>query len=307
MSDLTLKKVAAFSAVYLFWGTTYLAIRLAIETIPPFSMAGIRFSLAGGLFFIWCYLRTRNLPSLVDWKKAAIPGILMFVTGNGLLTWSELFVPSGFAALIIATIPIWMVSLHWFFSDGKRPKPIIMIGIALGLAGVVLLMGVDHQNFKSLQKGGSTILYTLILLFAAISWASGSLYTRKVKMSVDLPMTISMQILIGGLILLMIGFIIGEWSEMAVPEISLMSVTAIVYLILFGSILTYSAYVWLLRVSTPARVGTYAFFNPLVAVILGWLILDEPITLQTVFGAFLILLSILLIIQLRLRKKSDLQ
>jgi drug/metabolite transporter (DMT)-like permease len=299
-----LKKLAAFSVIYFIWGTTYLAIRLAIETIPPFLMAGMRFTIAGLLFYGWCYQRFDQKPNLTDWRKAAIPGILMFVLGNGTLTWSEQFIPSGLAALIISTLPIWMVLLDWLFARGKKPDIFTMAGIGLGISGVAMLSGVDNSVLiNSGEYGGSVVLGIFMLTFAAISWAAGSIYARNSQSSVALQFTISMQILVGGLVLTLIGLIHGEWSELHMHDISLLSIFSMSYLIFFGTLLAFSAYIWLLRTSTPAKVGTYAFFNPLIAVFLGWFLVDEPLTSQTLLGAGCILLSLLLVNQSKLHQK----
>ncbi len=296
------KKIIAFAMIYFIWGTTYLFIRLAIDTIPPFLMAGLRFTIAGILFYSWCYWRFEKKPRLIDWGHAAIPGILMFVGGNGILTWSEQFIPSGLAALIIATLPIWMVLIDWLSGKGRRPDKWTISGILLGLTGVALLTGVDESILISTtEKSWSVFFGISMLIFAAISWASGSLYSRHIKSSISLQFTISMQILVGGIMLLLISVIQDEWTILSVQQISPLSLFAVGYLIIFGTLLAYSAYIWLLRVSTPAKVGTYAFFNPLVAVVLGWLILNESITLKTVVGAGCILLSILLINKLRFK------
>lgn len=296
-----IKIIAAFGIIYFVWGTTYLAIRLAINTIPPFLMAGIRFTLAGILLYGWSYWRFDKKPGLSDWGKAAIPGILMFVGGNGVLTWSETFIPSGLAALIIATVSIWMVVLDWLFFSRKRPDKLTLSGIAIGVAGVALLTGVGDEV---LINGGSIIVGILVLTLASMSWAAGSLVSRNIKSTASLQFTISMQILIGGLALILIGSAKGEWPQVSLQTISLQSILALSYLILLGTLLAYSAYLWLLRVSTPAKVSTYAFFNPLIAVFLGWLLLDEPLTLETIVGAILILVSLFFVNQLRFKKKQ---
>jgi drug/metabolite transporter (DMT)-like permease len=296
-----IKIIAAFGIIYLVWGTTYLAIRLAINTIPPFLMAGIRFTLAGILLYGWSYWRFDKKPRLSDWGKAAIPGILMFVGGNGILTWAETFIPSGLAALIIATVSIWMVVLDWLFFGRKKPDKLTLSGIAIGVAGVALLTGVGDEV---LINGGSIIVGIVVLTLASMSWAAGSLVSRNLKSTTSLQFTISMQILIGGLALILIGSAKGEWPQVSLQTISPQSLFALSYLILLGTLLAYSAYLWLLRVSTPAKVSTYAFFNPLIAVFLGWSLLDEPLTLETIFGALLILVSLLFVNQLRFKRKQ---
>jgi drug/metabolite transporter (DMT)-like permease len=299
----TITKLFAFSAIYIIWGTTYLAIRLAIDTIPPFFMAGLRFTTAGLLFYSWCYWRFDKKPDTKDWRKAAIPAIFMFVLGNGTLTWSEQFIPSGLAALILATLPIWMILIDWIFAKGRQPDTLTITGITLGLIGVALLTGIDESILiRPSEQGISVISGIFILVFAAMSWAAGSLFARYTKSSLPLQFTISMQIIVGGIVLIIISLFQGEWSRFHMQSISFISLMSMGYLIFFGTLLAYSAYIWLLRVSTPAKVGTYAFFNPLIAVFLGWLLIDEPITSRTLVGAGFILISLLLVNQPRLNK-----
>jgi drug/metabolite transporter (DMT)-like permease len=293
-----LKIIGAFAVIYFVWGTTYLAIRFAIETIPPFLMAGTRFIIAGLLLYGWCQLNNCHKPNRADWRKAAFVGLLMFCCGNGGLTWSEQYIPSGFASLIIATIPVWMVLLDWIFFRGNRPDKLTITGIFLGIVGVGLLAGMDHEILirASLQQG-PILIGIFVLLFASIAWATGSLYSRKISQKVSLQLSISMQTIVGGLALLLIGLLRGELGEVSLAVFSYRSVTALIYLIVGGTLLAYSAYIWLLRVSTPAKVGTYAYFNPLVAVLLGWVWIDEPITFQMILGATCILFSIFLVNQ----------
>jgi drug/metabolite transporter (DMT)-like permease len=300
------KIITAFAVIYLVWGSTYLAIRLAINTLPPFLMAGLRFTSAGLLLYSWCYWRHDVKPKLADWKKSAPAGILMMFLGNGTVTWSEQFIPSGFVALVVATMPIWMVILDWMKSNGEKPAKLTIIGIFLGLGGVALLSGLDKSLFNNQLKDiGSVIPYIIILTLAAISWAMGSLYSRNMKTSVSLQFTVSMQLIVGGMTLLLFGLLQGEWDRLDITQISLPSLSALIYLIIFGTMLAYSAYVWLLRTSTPAKVGTYAFFNPLVAIFLGWLWVDEPLTMQTILGASCILISILLVNKAKFDKRSS--
>jgi drug/metabolite transporter (DMT)-like permease len=293
-----LKVLASFAVIYIVWGSTYLGIRLAIDTIPPFFMAGARFIIAGILFCGWCALRGKKRPGLSDWKKAAIMGILMVCFGNGLVTWAEQIIPSGFAALIVATVPIWMVIIDSALCARNRPDKLTMAGIGLGLGGVALLSGVDKDILVSpTGHGGSVILGLSVLTIASVSWAAGSVYARRTSTTTSLPYMIGMQTIVGGLALVLMGISQGEWSRLSLERISFVSLSALFYLIAFGTILAYSAYVWLLKVSTPAKVGTYAYFNPLVAIFLGAALVDEPITTLMLVGTGCILLSLLLINQ----------
>jgi len=293
-----IKIIAAFAVIYLVWGSTYIAIRFSIETIPPFLMAGLRFVFSGLLLFGWTYQKDRVLPRAREIRKSAFVGILLLVGGNGTLTWSEQYIPSGLAALILAMIPVWMVWLDSIFVTKKRPQTIVIIGILLGVAGVALLSGVNRSVLlDKAHPESSVFFYALMLVGAGLSWSSGSLYSRTIKSAASLLTLVSTQMLAGGLVLIIIGSVLGEWDRFSVREISLLSLVSVLYLIVFGSILTYTAYNWLLRHSAPAKVGTYAFFNPLVAVFLGWLLANEPVTLKMMIGAGTILTAVILVNQ----------
>jgi drug/metabolite transporter (DMT)-like permease len=303
---LRIKKIIAFAMISLFWGISYLAIRLAIDTIPPLLMAGIRFMIAGILLVGWCYWRYSIIPSLSDWRQAAVPGILMFVLGNGNLTWAEQYIPSGLASLIIAMLVIWMVLIDWLIYKSRRPDLITSLAIIFGLGGVALLSaGGDEMLIAPRQADISFVAGILILVFASVSWAGGSVYARYIRSTLPFLYMIGIQILIGGVMLLLIAFIKGEWQQFSIIDISLKSYMALVYLVFFGSILAYSAYIWLIRVSSPVLVGTYAFFNPLIAVLLGWLLLKEPLTMQTIIAAVLILSAIFIVNHKRQKQRTS--
>jgi len=304
----TVKKIIAFAMISVFWGISYMAIRLAIDTIPPLLMAGIRFTIAGILLVVYCMLRYKILPALSDWRQAAVPGILMFVLGNGNLTWAEQYVPSGLASLIIAMLAVWIVLIDWLIYKSRRPDIATGLAIFLGLAGVTLLsVSGDEMLLPTEHSGISFLGGIFILVFASISWASGSVYARYIHTKLPILYMIGMQILIGGLVLFVIGTWQGEWQDFSINKITIQSYFAMFYLVVFASILAYSAYIWLMRVSSPAMVGTYAFFNPLVAVFLGWLLLKEPLTLQTGAAAALILSSIFIVNRKRRQNRPALR
>jgi drug/metabolite transporter (DMT)-like permease len=297
---LRIKIFLAFSAIYLVWGSTYLAIRFAIETIPPFLMAGSRFVVGGSALYLWRSRTDRIKPGIREWRKSALVGLLLIVGGNGMLTWSEQYIPSGLAALLLAIIPVWMVLLDWILVVKKRPSSTTITGILLGVIGVGLLSGVDRGVLLAGSHAGRPVfIYALLLTLAAISWASGSLYSRTIHSSASLLYLVSIQMLAGGISLIFLGTIRGEWGLLSLENISLRSVVSLTYLVVFGTVLTYSAYNWLLRKSSPAKVGTYAFFNPLVAVFLGWLLAGEIITVRILMGAACILTAVVLVNQSR--------
>jgi drug/metabolite transporter (DMT)-like permease len=291
-----LKILLAFLVIYFIWGSTYITIRFAIETIPPALMAGLRFTLSGLLLYSLSSRLDRISLRAVEIRKSILVGLLLIVGGNGTLVWSEQYIPSGLAALILAIIPIWMVLLEWIFVTRKRPSLVTTAGICMGVLGVGLLSGVDSSVLLDNTRQGSTVFfYAAMLMLAGFSWSSGSLYSRTIRSSASLLKLVSIQMLAGGLFLLLLATVLSEWQEFSVTDLSLRSILSLIYLIIFGSVLTYSAYNWLLRQTSPAKVGTYAFFNPLVAVVLGWLLADEPITARLLMGAFCILTAVVIV------------
>lgn len=286
-----LRLVIAFLAVYFIWGSTYLAIRFAIESLPPFFMAGARNSIAGALLFAWTWLRGSPRPTLIHWREAAIVGGLMLFCGNGAVTWAEQEIPSGTVALMVATIPLWMVLPEVLRRGGTKPGLRTGAGVALGLSGVWLLAGTGRQiGGEPLDPFG-----VAVLLFAALSWSAGSLYSRRARLPADPIQGIGMEMLAGGGLLLLVAAIRGEWGQVDMGSISLRSGLSFLYLVVFGSMVAFTAYLWLLRHTTPARAATYAYVNPVVAVLLGWALAGEPLTAQTLLAAAVIVAGVAII------------
>lgn len=273
----------ALLALYLIWGSTYLAIAVAIETMPPFLMAGLRFLLAGGALYAVLRLRGASTPSLLHWRSAAIVGGLLLLGGNGLVSWAESRVPSGLAALLIAAVPLWMVLLEATRRGGSRPGRAVLGGLLLGFLGIILLLGPGDLGGAPLDLLGAGAL-----LVAALSWATGSVHGRRFPQASSVLLATAMQMLAGGALLMLAGTAAGEWARFDPGAVSTDSLLALAYLVSAGSILGLSCYVWLLRVAPPALVGTYAFVNPVVAVALGWAFLAEPLTLDTLTAAAVI-------------------
>ncbi|MBN1122385.1 MAG: drug/metabolite exporter YedA [Anaerolineae bacterium] len=294
---LNLRVAAAFAAIYIIWGSTYLAIRLAIDTIPPFLMAGLRFTFAGAVLFTWLRLRGVPRPKLIHWRSTAIIGGLLLLGGNGGVVWAEQRVASGLAALMVGIVPLWMVLLDWLRPGGKRPRGEVLAGVGIGFMGVVLLVGPGSLS----SVGGIDPVGAGVLVFATLSWAVGSLYSRQAPLPESSMMSTALEMLCGGLLLTLAGTINGEWGRLNLESISLQSGLALAYLVVFGSWIAFSAYVWLLKVSTPARVATYAYVNPVVAVFLGWAIVAEPLSLRMLFAAVLIVGAVFLITYIRQR------
>lgn len=287
----TLKIVLAFAAIYTIWGTTYLAIRLAVETIPPFYMAGTRFLIAGIVTFAFLRARGVPIPKRFHWRSAAIIGALLIVGGNGFVTWSEQQVPSSIAALVVATVPLWITLFGWLIYRGGRPSKQIVFGVFLGFIGIGLLIGPGQILGTSTFDWPSL----LILLLAPILWSLGSLYSRQASLPDNIFMSTAMEMLAGGVLLMIAGTITGEAAELNFAEISARSVASMLYLTVFGSIVALTAYVWLLKTVHPARVATYTYVNPVIAIFLGWLILSEPITSQMLIAFVIIILAVVLI------------
>ncbi len=290
-SNNSTKIVLAFAAIYIIWGTTYLGIRLAIETIPPFFMAGIRFLVAGIITFVFLRARGVPMPNLLQWRSGAIIGALLLVGGNGLVTWSEQEVPSSIAALIVATVPLWMVLFDWLIYRGISPSKKMVVGLVLGFLGIGLLIGPG----QILGINDIRLSAMLILMLAPILWSLGSLYSRQANLPENLFMATAVEMLAGGILLILAGFITGEITQLNLSEISTLSLVSMLYLTIFGSIVALTAYVWLLKNVQAAKVATYTYVNPIIAIFLGWLILSEPLTLQMLVSVVVIIGAVILI------------
>ncbi len=283
--------LAAFAALYTVWGSTYLGIRLAIDSIPPFLMAGSRFVVAGSVLY-WV-MRARGVanPTRPQWIAATITGSLLLVAGNGGVTWAEQLVPTGVTALVIAAVPAWIALADWVRPGGRRPRVPAIIGLAVGFAGVALLVGGKHAS-------GSPLVHPIgaaVLVLSTICWATGSIYSRHSPMPANTLMAIAMQMLTGGALQLVVGFGLGEAHQFSFSSITAASAWAWLYLTTVGSLVGFTAYVWLLQVSTPSRVSTYAYVNPLVAIMLGHFVLHEAIPTGMVMAGSLILGAVILL------------
>lgn len=282
--------IGSFAAVYIIWGSTYLAIRYAVDTMPPFLMAGVRFLIAGGILYSVMAARGTPAPKRIHWRSTLIIGALLLLAGNGGVVWAEQRVPSGIASLLVAIVPLWIVLIDWLRPGGSRPALPVMVGVLVGLAGIgLLVMGGDEAN-KPIDIAG-----IISILIASICWAIGTFYARGATLSSNSLQTTAMEMLCGGALLLLVGTVSGEWSRLDVAKISLTSVAAVAYLIVFGALIAYTAYTYLINHAPPARAATYAYVNPVVAVFLGWLFRGEPITIRTVIAAAIIIGSVVII------------
>jgi drug/metabolite transporter (DMT)-like permease len=282
---------AALGSIYVIWGSTYLAIRVGIETLPPLLMASVRFLVAGGLMYAWAIRRgdrEGDRPGLREWRSAAIIGGLLLLGGNGLVTLAEETIPSGATSLFIAMVPIWLVLMASTVLK-ERIRAREWMGIALGFGGLVLLAGIPGG--EELAPIGVTLL-----VIAPILWAIGSLYSRTAVLPTRPLVSTGMEMIAGGLACGVAGIAKGELGDVDPSTFSLASLLALAYLIVFGSIVAFTAYVWLLRAARTSLVATYAYVNPVVAVFLGWAILDEPITAAKVVAGMVIVVAVAIIV-----------
>jgi drug/metabolite transporter (DMT)-like permease len=283
---------AAFTAVYVIWGSTYLGIRWAIETTPPLLMASVRFLVAGSLLYAWCRGRGAPRPTRAQWRAGVVAGALMLGGGNGAVSLAERWIPSGMAALLVASVPLWMVLVDMLFGSRARPSRRAAAGLLVGFAGVAVLGGSPEVG----GGGGQEVVGALLILAGCASWAVGSIYLRGVSPPARPLMWVSMQMLAGGAVLGLVGLGLGEAHGFRVADVTLKSALAVAYLIVFGSLIAYSAYVWLVRVTSPARLGTYAYVNPVIALFLGWALADEPISFRSAVAATIIIASVIVIV-----------
>jgi len=278
--------------VYLIWGTTYLGIRVVNETMPPLLSAGFRFVVAGAVLYAWAIRRgdrEGDRPTPIQWRSALIVGALLLVGGNGGVVWAERTVPSGVVALIIALVPLWMALFDRIIV--RRPLGArTVVGLVLGFAGTALLVG------QGVDAGSFDLRGAMFAVGASIAWATGSLYSRNAPLPRRPFVGNGMQQLLGGALLLLIGTLIGELGDVHPEDFSTASLLALGYLIVFGSLIAFTSYLWLLRNARTALVATYAYVTPVVAVFLGWLILDEPVTLRTIVAAAVIVVAVALIV-----------
>lgn len=283
--------VLAFAAIYLIWGSTYLGIRVAVETMPPFLMAGARFLIAGTILFTFLKLRGAAWPTAAQWRANAIIGSFLLLGGNGLVVWAEQTVPSGVTALIIGVGPLFIVLTEWAWPGGSRPTAMTMGALLLGFAGVAWLAAPwEHSEHGALNLSG-----VIAILVGSFFWAIGSIYTRHSKNGADPFVASALQMLGGGAGLMVVATLHDDFGRLDFASIAPRAWGAFVYLIAAGSLVGFSTFVWLMKNSTPARVSTFAYVNPVVAVFLGWLLLDEPVNSRTVVASAIIVAAVAII------------
>lgn len=280
------KVLGAFFLIYVVWGSNFLAIRYAVETVPPFLLMGVRSLLAGLCLYLWSRLRSGERPTLGHWRAAAVVGTLLFLGCHGILAWAQGRVPSGVAALGMATLPLWMTLLDWLWAGAPRPGAAVWLGLGLGLVGLSVLVGPGSWD-------GAVDVWGLVALQASgFAWALGSVTARRSRLPSSVVLSTGMQLIAGGAALGLVAAVSGEVVAFHPSAVSLRSVLGFAYMVGAASILAFTAYVWLLRVSTPSRVASYGFVNPLVAVLVGSSVGGEPLTARTALAGVLILAAV---------------
>lgn len=287
----TLHVMLAMAAIYVIWGTTYLAIRYAVETIPPLLMMAMRHLSAGTVLYAWTRWRGTPAPRLREWGSAVIVGTILFLGGHGSLAWAEQRVPSGIAAVLVATLPMFILLLSRSTGTEMSFSKRALAGVALGFAGVLVLFGPDvFRHSESLN-----VLGAVVVLVGNFLWALGTIVTRKVKMPESATLSAAMQMLAGGASLGVAGVFSGEAGRLHFSAVTMQSWLSLLYLAVFGSLVAFTAYTWLHTVEKPSRVSTYAYVNPVVAVVVGWALAGEPIGWFTVVAMIVILIGVALV------------
>lgn len=292
MKKQNLKIFLAFGAIYLVWGSTYLATRFAVATIPPLIMIGIR-SLAAGVIL---YLISRYRKAEKVKRENVLPlftlGALFFLAGHGLLSWAQQYVPSGMAAVLVTAEPLWIFGIEWFFLKDTRVKLKGILGLFLGFAGIVYLI---HSTSAG-TAFNHDLLAPVLIVAGTLSWGGGAVYSRVANVPKSPLLSAGMELIFGGILVLIASFILGEPSRFHVSQVSLKSFCALLYLVVFGSVIAFSAYTWLLSNTSATRISTHTYVNPVIAVFLGWLIADEQITAALLVATAIIIISVYLVL-----------
>ncbi|HMG13582.1 MAG TPA: EamA family transporter [Gemmatimonadaceae bacterium] len=293
--------IAAFASIYLVWGSTYLAIRYAIETIPPFIMGGARFVVSGAMLYLWARSRGAPRPTRLYWRNAIIAGGFLLLGGNGAVMWAEQVVPSGLTALLVSILPFWLVIIEWVRPPRRRPSGAVLVGLVLGFIGIIVLVGPSDVG----GHGDVSPIGALVLILGSLSWAIGSFWSRDAQLPESGLLTTGMEMLGGGVLLLIVGALTGEFSHFDIHGVSKASAVGLIYLISFGSLIGFTSYIWLLDKVSPARLGTYAYVNPIVAVLLGWAVAGERLSIRTGIAAAIVICAVALITTARSTKAKQ--
>lgn len=285
------KTLLAFAIIYLVWGSTFLAIRMGVKELPPFLFAAARFTVAGAVLFGWMMARRERLPSGREWGSMTMIALLIFVFDYGLLFWAEQRVPSGIAAVMMATIPAFMAVAEIIFLRARRMTMRLAVALLIGIAGVAVLMSRSlHLGSAAIDNGGA-----IALIIGAVSWSVASVLSKKLQLPQSKVLSSGAQMLLGGLMLASVAAGRGELNSFHPGAVSRGAWIAMIYLIVMGSVVGFTAYVWLIHHESPTKVGTYAYVNPVVAVVLGYFVAGEPVGARTVVGTVCVLISVVVI------------
>jgi drug/metabolite transporter (DMT)-like permease len=285
------KLIAAFAAIYIIWGSTYLGIKFAIESIPPFMVGGTRFLIAGGLLYAWARTTSPVKPNAKQWWQGLLLGVFLLGVGNGCVVWAQQRTPSGITALVVAIVPLMVVLIEWWRPGGKNPGLAAMTGVIIGLAGMALLIG------PSAFMGATDVelMPALVLLMGSLSWSMATVFGKRASVPPNPPLASAIQLLGGGIALMIVSTIAGELGRVEPANFTLKAILSVAYLIIFGSIIAFSAYSWLLRVASPTKISTYAYVNPIVAMFLGWAVAGEEMSMRVLVAAGVVLAGVALI------------
>jgi drug/metabolite transporter (DMT)-like permease len=296
------KTLLAFAIIYFVWGSTFLAIRVGVREVPPLILAAMRFSIAGVVVYAWMIARGERSPSALQWRSASLLGIVIFVFDYGLLFWAEQRVPSGIAAVMLATIPVFMALSEILFLRTQKLTIRLFLALLIGIGGVAVLMS------RSLNVGGAPIdkMGAAALIFASISWSVASALARKLPLPPSKAMSAGAQMLAGGVFLTLAAAALGEFRSFHPSAVSRGAWLSLLYLIVAGSIIGFTAYVWLIHHESPTKVGTYAYVNPVVAVLVGYFLGGEALSLRTILGTLFVLISVV-VITMTSAKKPELE
>ncbi|AXC09422.1 Permease of the drug/metabolite transporter (DMT) superfamily [Acidisarcina polymorpha] len=295
------KTLLAFAIIYFVWGSTFLAIRIGVREVPPFLFAAMRFSVAGLALFIWVIAKGVPVPSRRQWLSVSLLALLIFVLDYGLLFWAEQRVPSGLAAVMMATIPVFMALSEILVLKTQRLTLRLAFALLIGLGGVAVLMSPSlHLGGAPIDKAGAGAL-----IVGSISWSLASVLTRKLTLPASKIMSSGAQMLAGGMLLALVAAAFGEFQHFPPTNVTPKAWLSLLYLILAGSILGFTAYVWLIHHESPTKVGTYAYVNPVIAVLLGYFLAGEALSLRTVLGTLFVLVSVVIITTTKAKKPIE--
>lgn len=283
--------ILAFAAIYVIWGSTYLAIVFALESFPPFVMAASRFLIAGSALYLWARATGTPAPRAGQWRWAFLLGGLFFLIGNGTVVWVEQEMSSGVVALIVAMVSVWTAVLEWVRPGGGRPSNAVIAGIVLGFLGVAILVLPNSDSTAEVR-----VAPALLLIFSTFAWALASVLSRTADLPKSTPLASGMEMLGGGVLLVLASLATGDWRQFDLFAITTKAGVALLYLVLLGSLLAFSCFAWLLRVTTPNKVATSGYVNPMVAVFLGWAFGGELLTGRTIVASLVIVAAVVLIV-----------